>query len=127
MPMKPMKILAALTLTSVFFGCQGAKLTSLPDGLLGVWKTSAPKYADRFFELKREAITFGTGEGASSAHDILSVEKVPAGKQVLYTIRYATEGGKRSEFSFYYDPANGGTIRFKNQKEMEWKKEPPRP
>lgn len=127
MPMKPIKILAALALTSVFFGCQGAKLKSVPDGLLGLWKTSAPKYADRFFELKREAITFGTGEGTSSVHDILSVEKVPAGKQVLYTICYATEGGKHSEFSFYYDPANGGTIRFKNQKQMDWKKEPPRP
>ena len=43
--------------------CQCGKKTAVPDDLIGVWETTAPTYADRFFEIKTDEVIFGTGEG----------------------------------------------------------------
>jgi hypothetical protein len=119
--MKSVRFFAVLALSTLLIACGTKKHPTLPEELVGVWKTSAPKYADRYFELQRNTIIFGTGEGTTSTHLIDSVEEARKGDQILYTISY-TEDGKRYEWSFYYDPAHSKSIRLKNQAPMVWTK-----
>lgn len=113
------KILICLVL---LFGLQCGKSTAIPEYLIGVWKTTATPYADRFFEIKTDQVIFGAVEGASDAYPIkkIKIEESAEAEGTLITVLYTTIEGKEYKFSFYYDPENRGTIRFKNQKEMAW-------
>lgn len=116
-----------LTLLSVLSGCQAER--DVPDQLLGTWKTAAPLYADRFLEIGKEALTFGTGDGASNSYMIESVEKVNEGQEgqatlySMYTISYTDREGQEYMLAFYHDPRKGGLIWFKNQDHLIWTKE----
>jgi hypothetical protein len=108
----------------LFIALQCSKIKTAPEDLIGLWKTSDPKYEDRFLEIDRSTITFGTGGGNSDTHSITSIEieKGPEAKGNLYTIAYDKEGQKFT-FLIYYHPANQGTIRFKNQDQIVWTRE----
>ena len=97
---------------------------TVPEGLIGVWETKSPAYADRFVEIQGKEIIFGTGEGKFDVYPItkIRIEKDRQEQKTLYLICYKNMDGKVYKFFFYYDPANQGTIRFKNQKEMVWTK-----
>jgi hypothetical protein len=94
----------------------------LPDELVGVWTTSDPRYADRHLDLTKATIIFGTGKESIDTNFISNVEKRLQDKAILYTIYFHRVGGPEDRVSFYYDPANGGIIRFKNQEHIDWKK-----
>ncbi len=49
--------------------------TPLPDELVGVWTTSHPKYADRYFDLTKTTVIFGTGKESIDTNVISNVEK----------------------------------------------------
>jgi|PlaIllAssembly_1097288.scaffolds.fasta_scaffold152387_1 hypothetical protein len=104
------------------FQCGGKG--TVPEDLIGVWETTSPDYEDRFFEITSGEVIFATGENTSDTYPITKIrmEKDPAGQKTLYTISHKNVEGKEYKFSFYYDPANQGTIRFKNQQEMVWTK-----
>jgi hypothetical protein len=106
--------------------CQCGRKTTVPDDLVGVWETTAPTYADRLFEIKTDEVIFGTGENTFDTYPItkMKIEKDSKEQKTLYIICYKNTAGQEYKFSFYYDPANQGTIRFKNQKEMVWTKKP---
>ncbi len=114
-----------ISLMILFFGFQCGKNKALPDNLIGVWETSDPKYADRIFEITRNEVIFQTGETTSDTYSIKSIEmeKVPGGQSLLYTITYKNIEGLKYKFSFFYDPAGNGAIRFKNQDQIVWTKE----
>jgi hypothetical protein len=104
------------------FQCGGRG--TVPENLIGVWETTSPDYADRFVEIRSNEILFGTGEGKFDTYPItkIKIEKDRQEQTTLYLICYKNIEGKVYKFFFYYDPANQGTIRFKNQKEMVWTK-----
>jgi hypothetical protein len=114
-------ILGCLVALSAF-QCGGRG--TVPENLIGVWETTFPNYADRFFEIRSNEILFGTGEGKFDTYPItkIKMEKDREGQKNLYLICYKNIEGKMYKFFFYYDPANQGTIRFKNQREMVWTK-----
>lgn len=87
----------------------------VPDEMVGAWVTSAPGYADRALEISKAAILFGTDSGETTVHDIWNFEQMREGRRTLYTFYYTTEEGLEEKFAFYYEPANGGVIRLKNQ------------
>ena len=87
---------------------------------LGVWKSSAPKYKDRFFKISESTITFGTGNGNSKKFIVDRVIKTVEEKKTVYTISYIDVEGTDFKLAFYYTPKNKGVIRFKNQQEIEW-------
>ncbi len=103
----------------------GGKVT-IPEDLIGVWETKTPSYADRPFEITAREIIFGIGEDKFNTYPItkMKIEKDVKEQMPLHTICYKNESGQEYKFSFYYDPANQGTIRFKNHKEMVWTKKP---
>ncbi len=117
--MKSARFLAVLALCTLILGCGTKPYSTLPDELVGVWKTSAPQYAGRYFELKRDMIVFGTGGGTASSHVIDRIQEAREGDQTLYTIFY-TEDGTKYHWSFYYDPVLGKSIRLKHQASIVW-------
>jgi len=102
-----------------------SKKATVPGDLIGVWKTTTEPYADRSFEIKADEVIFGTGEGNFDAYQITKIktEKDPREQATLYILCYKIIEGQEYKFSFYYDPASHGTIRFKNQPEMVWTKD----
>lgn len=127
--MKVGRVCTIIIYLMVLSVCQCGKKTAVPDDLIGVWKTTAPTYADRFFEIKTDEVIFGTGEEKFDTYPItkIKIEKNREEHGTLYIICYKNTAGQEYKFSFYYDPANQGTIRFKNQKEMVWTKKPRSP
>ncbi len=113
--------LVVVTVSMVASGCESGRETGLPEGLIGTWKTAAPAYAGRSLRVSRTTVAFGTGDGVESAHPIRHVTNVREHDALLYTITYADPVDQ--EVSFYYDPAAGGTITLKNQRQFQWKKE----
>lgn len=104
------------------FQC-GGKVT-VPADLIGVWETTTPSYSDRPFEITAKELSFGIGEGNFNTYPItkVKIEKDPKEQAPLYIICYKNETKQEYKFSFYYDPTNQGTIRFKNHREMVWTK-----
>ena len=111
--------LVAVAISATFLGCQYRLLNSVPEDLIGVWKTAERKYADRYFELKKDRIIFSTGGWKVTAHPIERIEERGGSEKILYIIFYPNYDGNEYQFSFYYDPLQG-VIRFKNQEQFEW-------
>ena len=95
----------------------------VPDSLIGRWTTSESRYKDRFLELSDATFTYGLGEDKEDVYFISSIEKNIQDNNTLYTINYSNIDGLEYTRSFYYYPANGGVIKFKNQKHIKWTKE----
>ena len=121
--MNSRQALFIFTLLAAIVGCQPATEKTIPDDLLGMWKTSEPEYADRFFELKKDEIIFATGENNTDTYSVASVEQAHDEGGLLYNIHYLNLEGQQDTFSIYYAPTNHGVIRIKNQKHFTWTRE----
>lgn len=117
------RIVLAIALFATIIGCQSQTSNTVPEKLLGVWKTSHPKYADRFIEIKNDVIIFGTGGESFELHALADTSESREGKFFFYTISHINHHGQRYTFAFYYDLDDGGTMRFKNQRRIIWTKE----
>ena len=124
--MKVARVWIIIFCLMVLFLCQCGKKTTVPEDLIGVWETTAPTYADRFFEIKTNEVIFSTGEEKFDTYPIskMKIEENRKEQKTLYIICYKNMAGQEYKFSFYYDSAHHGTIRFKNQSEMVWTKKP---
>ncbi len=118
-------MLCALLPVAVLAGCNSPEITDLSNDLMGTWKTSESRYADRFITLEKTRISFGTGGSDYTIHPISSVEgrEEPEEGRVLYTVYYPLDDQEQL-FSFYHYPASQ-SIRFKNQDNFEWTRSPP--
>ncbi len=119
--MKTKGILIAFAVCATFLGCSFHSVVSMPEDLIGVWKTAEKKYADRYFELRAERVIFSTGGWGVTAHPIDRIEEYSEDGKILYIVYYPNEEGDEYQFSFYYDSAQS-VIRFKNQEQFEWVK-----
>jgi hypothetical protein len=121
--MTPRGIITAMALLAALAACQVRNENPVPDHLLGVWSTSAPRYADRYIEIRNDMIIFGTGGDEFELHALTHIEEAREHGALLYTITHLNHFGQPYSLSFYYEPKGDGIIRFKNQKEIVWKKE----
>jgi hypothetical protein len=123
--MKKRTLVTLLMILIIFFGCRGGKIKSVPEELLGVWKPSEPRYADRSFEFKHNAVIFGLGEGEFDYYAInyLKIKSNPDNKGTVYTINYEDEKGEEYILVFYYSPEDNGVIKLKYQEYIVWKRE----
>ena len=123
--MKCKLIIAALAISAVLLACESKGPESLPPEMLGVWETSEPKYEGCFFELTKDKLSFANKSHLESfaIHKISKIEiTTPKTEKLLCTLYYKGSEGQKYEFSFYYDPSDGGSIRFKNQTTIKWVK-----
>lgn len=97
----------------------------VPENLLGRWTSTAPLYQERFFEITRVAIVFATGESTVAEYFFTGIEQgeTKRDKEILYSLDCEDLEGMHYNFSFFYLPENGGTIIFKNQKQIIWTKQ----
>jgi len=118
-------IIAAVAICAVLLGCDSKVPESILPEMTGVWKTSEPKYEGCFFEIRKDEISFANAADVDSFL-IYRVSKIqittPIGEKYLCTVYYQGYEGERYEFTFYYDPSDGGSIRFKNQVTIKWVK-----
>ena len=114
-------VLGLIVLGILLFIIHCGNITTAPEHLIGVWRTQDSRYADRTFKIEERTIRFQTGEHQFETYSILRINTGKGAKKEgsLCTIDYKTEEGK-SKFSFYYDPADHGVIRFANQPQMLW-------
>jgi hypothetical protein len=122
--MKIKSILLAIAILASFLACQWKENKVVSDELAGVWKTSAPKYKACFFELNENLIIFVNGHLLKNidVNFISKIKIIHRKRDILYNIYYENLENQEFKFSFYYDPSNGGVIRFKNQEKIEWRK-----
>ena len=123
--MTPKRLSVLVTILMLLLGCQSRKATAVPDELVGVWKTLNEQYSDRTFEITRTSIVFGTGGGRLDSYPIAAAEQAREGDALLYTIVYLNEVRQEYRFIFYFEPSNGGVIRWKNKRDIEWAKARP--
>jgi len=115
----PIAILTAL------LGCRASKEpVVVPSELRGIWKTADPRYEGRSFELRADTLILALGEEGKQSYPIEKLEKNQDLRATLYVLTYRNliEGFSDS-LVFYFEPREGGLIRFKNQMGIEWKKE----
>jgi len=113
---------AAITLIAAIFTTVKLKHVIVPPELVGTWKTSNPDYKDRSLEIGSESLSFYTGRGTQYTGFIDHIESDTDKNGMFYTIYYVVDGNK-TQMSLYYNSADGGTLQFKNQLNMVWKKE----
>ena len=120
---KKIIIVALLATASCSWACgPSADEVVLPDALLGRWTTASPAYADRYLELSATGIVLGTGGLKRERYSISRVLQGQDDNGVLYTLEYTNLAGSDYTMSFYFDAAGGGSLRFKNQLQMTWRK-----
>ncbi len=115
-------ILASLAVAAVSSKFNCGENNTVPQDLIGVWKTDAPKYADRFFEITEDQITFGIGGGDVDVWPIKRIEENTNGQIVSYKFYYTKSGLQDYRLEFDYEQKDENLIRFSNQKTIEWRK-----
>jgi hypothetical protein len=122
--MRIARILLTLTIPVSILGCLSGGSEDIPTELIGVWKTSAPKYKNCSIELSRNYIVFTNSLVAAhvDTNFVLGIKQAHERRRFSCTILYENLHGQRYKFSFYYDPSEGGAIRLKNQIDVEWRK-----
>jgi hypothetical protein len=122
--MKRIRVVMAIALLAALIGCGPERTKGVPPELVGVWRTTATKYADAdcFLGLTTATISFGTGGDDSYTRAVVAVEKSQEDGGTLYTVFYRDDEGEY-KFAFFYEPADGGVIRYKNQKGIVWTKQ----
>jgi len=101
------------------FGC--SRNTDVPGQLIGIWKTAAPKYADRHLAFDEHYVTLGLGAGGEVSHIIKDIEAKRQDSGTAYTFYYEDSEGEVWTLAFYYEAANGGLIILNNSDNV-WKK-----
>jgi hypothetical protein len=114
-------VIPVLILVSVITMFYSKKNRDIPESLVGKWTTSSPGYQDRFIELTKETLVYGLGGDKKNVYIISSLKKNTNEKNMIYTISYKNSEVKFTR-SFYYHPEDGGTIQFKHQEHIKWRK-----
>ena len=122
MKAKTKYVIQGFAVVMAFFVLSCSKPSYLPDELVGVWITSNPRYADRYFELSKVSAIFGTGDATVDTYFISNVKNDLKDEGNLYTIYCHREGANEEKISLYYTSENNGMLWFKNQKHVEWVK-----
>ena len=115
------RAVSVILLSVSLFGC-GGESKPLSEGILGTWRTNAPGYEDRTFELRRDGLLFGTGRfGAPSFHSIVNSERIETDAERAaehWHIEYRETDGAIGEVELIYRESPVSSLRFANRKEV---------
>ncbi len=115
-------LLLLLVLTA---GCDEPALEEVPTELIGRWTTTDARYAGRAFEITPEVFFLGQGDDLFVSYSILRIRIIVSkDRDPVHSVEYRDEAGDETSFNFYVSDEEGGTIRFTNQREMVWRRNP---
>jgi hypothetical protein len=96
----------------------------VPDDMIGQWTTSSPKYSDRYFELSKVSVVFGTGGDSIATNFVTQVEERVKNGTTETIIEYKNTKGESGRLCLFWEPSENGRIRLKNQEEIVWRRTP---
>jgi hypothetical protein len=100
-------------------GC--AQLVVVPPHLMGIWKTSSPRYEDRYLKFAEKTLTYGIGNGEEISHNIDRIDVNDENGAQEYTFHYKDEYGEKWTLVVTYRP--NGTLQLQHGKEIWMKAE----
>jgi hypothetical protein len=121
--MKIIKAISSLFKLELIFlvlvGCTQQGVT-VPQHLVGMWKTSEPRFADRYMKFTNYSLALGIGDGKEALYSIQKIKVSKSeGNSLLYTFHYVDSENEKGKLAFIYDPSKR-TIQLKNRTEI-WK------
>ena len=93
-----------------------------PSYLVGVWETTTDGYADQHMFIDQTRIGFGTSALAADGYVITKIDESHEAGKTLFVVSYQDAEQAKFQLAFFYDPAGGGRITFKNQDHLTWTK-----
>jgi len=114
----------------ILTGCDWRGPQTLPEQVLGEWKTDDARYQGRFVKVEADQITFGLGGAApDELEHIERVHMVPTDNRIDYAIKLKKPNGASDSIALLFTPERGGELRLKNQPKVVWsrRKDPVQP
>jgi hypothetical protein len=106
---------------SIFFSLMACQENiPLPQHLVGVWKTSAPQYEDRYLRITEDSLIYGIGEGEEVSHTIERINVKQENGETIYTFHYKDAEGEKCDLALIYNPVSG-TVQLRNRNDT-WEK-----
>ena len=121
-PMRAHSFLAALVFfAGMALGCSSS--TQVPRELQGTWKTMSQESAGVSIEFTPDRVIISSDFGVVEN----TVTKVTSRKEHLhnsrlYSVYYSDRLKETSLMDVLYTPEGGGTLRFKSEQDVVWKK-----
>jgi hypothetical protein len=118
-PFRSICLALGLVLLLSLVGC-ATEPSDPPTEILGFWATDAPRYRGRYFEIRDDAIVFGTGEfSAAHRHSLVGVETKsrPDGWSDCQ-IRYREPDGAVGEVDLSYRITPRKELQFAHRNEI---------
>ena len=91
-----------------------------PPYLVGVWTTQAEGYTDQRMFIDNHRIGFGTSTVTADGYVITKIDESREGAKTLFVLSYQDAGQAKYQLAFFYEPAAGGRIIYKNQDHLVW-------
>lgn len=116
----PKTALSSLLLLSMILACSSVQET-LPAELLGTWTTQDPSYEDRFMQIFKDRIYFGTGQDDPSPNAIIAVSTEYQDDLAICTIDYQEPDGDEYRLLLRYHFSED-ELQLANRSRVIWKK-----
>ena len=113
-------VILLVVFISFFFLKEPSKTTVMPQALIGVWTTDAPRYAGRSFKLDKMLVTLDLGDYGTTVYPFKGLKQRMDGNREFFEIVYGPHNEPEQVLRFEYRRANGGTIHIRNQKDVVW-------
>ncbi|MEZ4334366.1 MAG: hypothetical protein R3F35_21650 [Myxococcota bacterium] len=96
---------------------------TVPSELIGRWVTDAPRYAGRTFELRADAIVFGTGPYSTEFHALVAIEPLePSEGWTPYRLSIRESDAAVGEIEVAHRQGATPELRFRHRNEI-WRPE----
>jgi hypothetical protein len=122
---KPILPLLALSFLALFYWPD--QPTFMPDKVWGTWKTTDPRYADRYLDISEAVFAIGQGEQRLQVFFFQRVDVKPDGRHERYTLYYRPDektGRPLQRFTFdFITTDEGPRIQLKHPKGIVWFRE----
>lgn len=110
----------AVVLLLVLSACESQQV---PDQLISYWETDDKRYKNCVMEFTECLIFLGDSEGQVKTYFIKTLSTAFEGSNQILTIEYKDIEGNSFTGEWVYSPDNGGSLWFRNQPDVVWKRQ----
>ena len=108
-----------IALSALLIGCEQGEVVGMPQELMGIWRTEAARYEDRYLELAPSEVRFGTGGDSFAQHQVAEVRRLDDIDGVAYRITYLSNEGAEHYLSLRYNP-DDARLSLVHQPHLVW-------